>query len=199
MSLPRDPSRNLNSTPPTARSDGQALPLFDAGPTLDDPKDSPVAIHQEPSAGLIGTYRLLEKLGEGGMGQVWLAEQTSPVKRQVALKLIRNGIYEGRWSAVSNPNNSPRDHGPSAVSRKFRGRVDAQRPALLRNGVCTRSADYSSIATRRSSGFGNVWSFLCVVCDGVQHAHQKAIIHRDFKPSNILVVELDGQPCAAHY
>ena len=94
MSLPRDPSRNLSSTPATTRSEGQALPLFDDGPTLDDPNDSSVATNQESSAGLIGSYRLLEKLGEGGMGQVWLAEQTAPVKRHVALKLIRSGAYD---------------------------------------------------------------------------------------------------------
>ena len=94
MTLPRDPSRILSSTSPTARSEGHALPLFDDGPTLDDPKDSSVEMNQEFSTGLIGPYRLLEKLGEGGMGQVWLAEQTAPVKRQVALKLIRSGAYD---------------------------------------------------------------------------------------------------------
>jgi serine/threonine protein kinase len=94
MSLPRDPSRHLNSIPTTAGAERQALPSFDDGPAPNKPKDGPVAIDQESSAGSIGPYRLLEKIGEGGMGQVWLAEQTAPVKRQVALKLIRSGAYD---------------------------------------------------------------------------------------------------------
>ena len=77
MSLPRS-LRKSQLTSPTARSDGQAPPWFDDGPTVDEPKDGPVAIDQESSTGLIVPYRLLEKIGEGDMAQGWLAEQTAP-------------------------------------------------------------------------------------------------------------------------
>ena len=194
MSLPRDPSKNLSSTPPTARSEGQALPLFDDGPTLDDPKDGPVAIDQESSAGLIGPYRLLEKLGEGGMGQVWLAEQTAPVKRQVALKLIRSGAYD---HAVARRFESERqtlaimEH-PTIAKVFDAGSTPSGQPYLVMEYVpgmpITQYCDQKRLSIRERLELFNL------VCEGVQHAHQKAIIHRDLKPSNILVVELDGRP-----
>ncbi len=194
MSLPRDPSRNLSSTPATPPSGGQAAPLFDDGPTLDDPKDSPVATNQESSAGLIGPYRLLEKLGEGGMGQVWLAEQTAPVKRHVALKLIRSGAYD---HAVARRFESERqalaimEH-PTIAKVFDAGSTHSGQPYLVMEYVpgmsITEYCDQKRLSIRERLELFNL------VCDGVQHAHQKAIIHRDLKPSNILVVELDGRP-----
>jgi eukaryotic-like serine/threonine-protein kinase len=194
MSLPRDPSRDLSSTSPTARSEGQALPSFDDGPTLDNSKDSPVAMSQEFSAGWIGPYRLLEKLGEGGMGQVWLAEQTAPVKRQVALKLIRSGAYD---HAVARRFESERqtlaimEH--PAIAKVFdAGSTHSGQPYLVMEYVSgmpiTQYCDQKRLSIRQRLELFNL------VCEGVQHAHQKAIIHRDLKPSNILVVELDGRP-----
>ena len=94
VSLPHDPSKDLSSTRPTARLDGETLPSVEEEPTLDNSKDTPVPTNLESPVGLIGPYLLVNKLGEGGMGQVWLAEQTAPVKRQVALKLIRSGAYD---------------------------------------------------------------------------------------------------------
>ena len=194
MSLPRDPSKNLSSIPTTAGPEGQALPSFDDEPTLDKPKDGPVAIDQESSAGSIGPYRLLEKIGEGGMGQVWLAEQTAPVKRQVALKLIRSGAYD---HAVARRFESERqtlaimEH-PTIAKVFDAGSTPSGQPYLVMEYVpgmpITQYCDQRRLSIRERLKLFNL------VCEGVQHAHQKAIIHRDLKPSNILVVELDGRP-----
>jgi serine/threonine protein kinase/tetratricopeptide (TPR) repeat protein len=139
-------------------------------------------------------FQLVRKLGEGGMGQIWLAEQTSPVRRQVALKLIKAGMYD---QAVLQRFQAERqslaimDH--PAIAKVFdAGSTPAGQPYFVMEYVpglpITNYCDQKRLSARERL------ALLVKVCEGVQHAHQKAIIHRDLKPSNILVVEVDGQP-----
>jgi eukaryotic-like serine/threonine-protein kinase len=144
--------------------------------------------------GSIGPYRLIQKLGEGGMGQVWLAEQSAPVRRQVALKIIKAGQYDG--SALLRFNLERQtlaimDH--PAIAKVFdAGSTSAGQPYFVMEYVpglpITKYCDQKRLPARERL------ALLIKVCEGVQHAHQKAIIHRDLKPSNILVVEVDGKP-----
>jgi serine/threonine protein kinase len=142
----------------------------------------------------IGPYRLIQKLGEGGMGQVWLAEQTQPVRRQVALKLIKTGIFD---PSVLQRFQSERqslaimDHPSIAKVFDAGGTPDGQ-PYFVMEYVpgvpITEYCDQSKLKIPERL------ELFIKVCEGVQHAHQKAIIHRDLKPANILVVDVDGKP-----
>ncbi len=142
----------------------------------------------------IGPYTLLRILGEGGMGQVWLAEQSSPVKRRVALKLIKGGMYDNRVMqrfdaerqslAVMNHPTIAKifDAGSTADGQPYFVMEYVEGPSL------TRYCDNKRLKIRQRL------ELFIKVCEGVQHAHQKAIIHRDLKPSNVLVEEVDGKP-----
>ena len=128
------------------------------------------------------------------MGQVWLAEQSTPVKRQVALKLIRNGIYDAavaRRFASEQQSLAIMEH--PAIAKVFdAGSTPAGNPYFVMEYVpglaITRYCDQKKLKIRERL------ELFIRVCEGVQHAHQKAIIHRDLKPSNILVTEIDGKP-----
>jgi non-specific serine/threonine protein kinase/serine/threonine-protein kinase len=139
-------------------------------------------------------FQLIRKLGEGGMGQVWLAEQTSPVRRLVALKLIKAGIYDqaliGRfrseWQSLAMM-----DH--PAIAKVFdAGTTPQGQPYLVMEYVpglpITQYCDRNRLPIRERL------ELFIRACEGIQHAHQKAIIHRDLKPANILVPEVDGRP-----
>ena len=139
-------------------------------------------------------YRLIRELGEGCMGQVWLAEQIAPVLRPVALKLIRAGMYD---ETVVQRFQSERqslaimDH--PVIAKVFdAGATPQGQPYLVMEYVpglpITEYCDERTLRIRQ-----RVELFI-QACDGVQHAHQKAIIHRDLKPANILVLEVDGKP-----
>ncbi len=141
---------------------------------------------------MIGPYHLLEKIGEGGMGEVWVAEQQRPIRRRVALKLIKAGMdtrqviarFETERQALAMM-----DH--PAIAKVFdAGETDDGRPYFVMEHVqgipITAHCDRNRLTTQeRLEIFRHI-------CDGVQHAHQKAIIHRDLKPSNILVAIQDG-------
>jgi eukaryotic-like serine/threonine-protein kinase len=142
----------------------------------------------------IGPYHLLEKLGEGGMGQVWLAEQSAPVRRRVALKLIRAGIYDNallQGFQAEKHSLALMDH--PAIAKVFdAGTTEAGQPYFVmeyvRGLAITEYCDEKKLSIRERI------ELFIEVCEGVQHAHQKAIIHRDIEPANILVVEVDGKP-----
>jgi serine/threonine protein kinase/tetratricopeptide (TPR) repeat protein len=139
-------------------------------------------------------FQLVRKLGEGGMGQVWLAEQTSPVRRQVALKLIKAGMYD---EAVVQRFQAERqslaimDH-PAIAKVLDAGATPQGQPYFVMEYVpglpITEYCDQKKLKIR------DRLELFIQACEGVQHAHQKAIIHRDLKPANILVVEVDGKP-----
>jgi tetratricopeptide (TPR) repeat protein len=143
---------------------------------------------------LIDRYRLLQKIGEGGMGEVWLAEQEEPVRRQVALKMIKAGAdnreviarFESERQALAMMNHP-------AIARVFdAGSTPGGTPYFVMEytpGVpITNYCDDHRLSVRQRL------ELFMLACDGVQHAHQKAVIHRDLKPSNILVSETDGRP-----
>jgi eukaryotic-like serine/threonine-protein kinase len=153
----------------------------------------PAAAVEMAAPQFIGPYHLLEKLGEGGMGQVWLAEQSAPVRRRVALKLIRGGIYDAgllqRFQA-ERQSLAIMDH--PAIAKVFdAGTTDAGQPYFVMEYVAglpiTEYCDQKKLSIRERI------ELFIEVCEGVQHAHRKAIIHRDLKPANILVVEVNGK------
>jgi tetratricopeptide (TPR) repeat protein len=139
-------------------------------------------------------FHLIRKLGEGGMGQVWLAEQTSPVKRPVAVKLIRAGIYDEsvmRRFHAERQSLAIMDH--PAIAKVFEAGATSQgQPYLAMEYV--RGLPITEYCDQNRLRIEDRLELFIQACEGVQHAHQKAIIHRDLKPANILVVELDGKP-----
>ncbi len=142
----------------------------------------------------IGPYRLIRKLGEGGMGQVWLAEQTSPVHRKVALKLIRLGMLH---SVVLQRFQSERQAlaimAHPAIAKVFdAGTTDSGQPYFVMEYV--DGPPITEYCDRKKLPIRDRLRLFIQVCEGIQHAHQKAIIHRDIKPANILVIEVDGNP-----
>jgi serine/threonine protein kinase/tetratricopeptide (TPR) repeat protein len=147
-----------------------------------------------PETTFIGPYKLLRRLGEGGMGQVWLAEQTAPVQRQVALKLIRVGRYDDdllQRFRSERQSLAMMDH--PAIAKVFdAGATPDGQPYFVMEHVTgvsiTKYCDDKCLTIRQRL------ELFFQVCEGVQHAHQKAIIHRDLKPANILVKEVDGKP-----
>jgi len=178
---------------PTAKSTlHNSGPGFNPEATLHS-ADAPLGV-SALDLGSIGPYRLIRQLGEGGMGQVWLAEQSAPVKRQVALKIIKGGRYDEsallRFN-VERQTLAIMDH--PAIAKVFDAGSTAEgQPYFVMEYVPGRPiTDYCD--EKRLSVQERLALFIRV-CDGVQHAHQKAIMHRDLKPSNILVVEVDGKP-----
>lgn len=142
----------------------------------------------------IGPYKLIEQIGEGGFGVVWLAEQDRPVKRQVALKIIRLGMdtedviarfgQERQALAVMDHPNIAKvfDAGATPTGRPFFVME------LVRGVKITEFCDENGLSTEQRL------ELFVQVCHAVQHAHQKGIIHRDLKPTNILVATHDGRP-----
>ena len=176
------PDNNFNS----------AIPFNSANPPAQ-------GMNGDASAGVsgvrsIGNYVLLKKLGEGGMGQVWLAEQTSPVRRQVALKLIRAGMCD---STILHRFQSERqslaimDH--PAIAKVFdAGATPDGQPYFVMEYV--PGLPITDYCDQKKLNIRERLALFIQVCDGVQHAHQKSIMHRDLKPANVLVVEVDGKP-----
>jgi serine/threonine protein kinase/WD40 repeat protein len=148
----------------------------------------------ETSGTHIGPYKLIEQIGEGGMGTVWMAQQIEPVRRLVALKLIKAGMaskqviarFEAERQALALM-----DH--ANIARVLdAGTTGAGRPYfvmdLVKGVAITRYCDEHHLTPRQRL------ELFISVCQAVQHAHQKGIIHRDIKPSNVLIALYDGQP-----
>jgi tRNA A-37 threonylcarbamoyl transferase component Bud32 len=165
------------------------------GPGKSEGDPTPTAGPREGSAGaVIGSYQLLQPIGQGGMGEVWLAEQQPLVRRRVATKLIRAGMdtrevvarFEAERQALALM-----DH--PAIAKVFEAGTTPQgRPYFVMEYVVGMPiTDYCD--QHRLNTLERLELFIHV-CEGVQHAHQKAIIHRDLKPTNILISEVDGKP-----
>jgi non-specific serine/threonine protein kinase/serine/threonine-protein kinase len=155
--------------------------------TTDQPRETPGTV-------IAGRFKLLELLGEGGMGAVWVAEQTQPVRRKVAVKLIKEGMdsrsvlsrFEAERQALALM-----DH-PNIAKVLDGGRTEQGRPFFVMEYVkgvpLTRYCDEARLTVPERL------ELFVPVCQAVQHAHHKRIIHRDLKPSNILVCLYDGKP-----
>ncbi len=154
----------------------------------------PKAPLSEGAGSTVGRYKLLQKIGEGGCGVVFMAEQTEPVNRRVALKIIRLGMdteevvarFEAERQALAMM-----EH-PNIAQVLDAGATPAGRPyfvmELVRGVPITKFCDDHQLATEARL------RLFIQVCQAVQHAHQKGVIHRDLKPSNILVTLHDGVP-----
>ena len=148
----------------------------------------------EVSGTRIGHYKLLQRIGEGGGGVVYMAEQEEPVRRRVALKIIKLGMdtrsviarFEAERQALAMM-----DH-PNIARVLDAGATDTGRPyfvmELVRGVKITDYCDKNQLDTRRRL------DLFIQICQAIQHAHQKGIIHRDIKPSNILITLHDGVP-----
>ena len=157
------------------------------GETIDQP------IEEQPGT-RIGPYKLLQKIGEGGMGVVYMAEQTEPVKRRVALKIIKPGMASSNVTARFEAERQAlalMDH-PNVAKVFDAGTSSSGRPyfvmELVKGVPLTEYCDEHCLNSRERL------ELFISTCRGVQHAHQQGIIHRDLKPSNVLVAEYDHDP-----
>lgn len=158
--------------------------------------NSPTVIVETPGEGagaMIGPYKLLQQIGEGGMGVVYMAEQNAPVRRKVALKIIKPGMdtreviarFESERQALAlmdHPN----------IARVFdAGATETGRPYFVMELV--RGVTFTDYCDQNDLPIHERLELFVTVCHAVQHAHQKGIIHRDIKPSNVLVTLHDGR------
>jgi serine/threonine protein kinase/tetratricopeptide (TPR) repeat protein len=161
-------------------------------PTATTRPDDPSAV--EVPGTVIGPYKLLEQIGEGGMGFVYMAEQTQPVRRKVALKIIKPGMdtkqviarFEAERQALALM-----DH-PNIARVLDAGATESGRPYFIMELI--RGIPITEYCDRETLSISDRLGLFTQVCQAVQHAHQKGIIHRDIKPSNVLVTLHDGVP-----
>ena len=168
-------------------------PPLDERPGANDPTET-CAGSLSYKGTTLGQYRLLQCLGEGGMGEVWLAEQMGSIRRQVAVKVIKAGMdstqviarFEAERQALA-----VMDH-PSIAKVFDGGKTPEGRPYFAMEYV--RGEAITRYCHRRRLSLRARLELVIQLCEGVQHAHQKGIIHRDLKPSNVLVAEVDDHP-----
>jgi len=192
--LDKPPAQTVDSGRGQARRDA----TLDRAPGPDDASSavtSTTDYQPKSEAGIViaGRYTLQEKIGEGGMGEVWVAKQTEPVKRRVALKLIKTGMdsravlarFEQERQALALM-----DH-PNIAKVLDGGLTPNGQPFFamdLVNGLpLTKFCDEAKLTTRERL------ELFVPICQAIQHAHQKGIVHRDLKPANILVTIIDGK------
>ncbi|MFO0832297.1 MAG: serine/threonine-protein kinase [Phycisphaerales bacterium] len=167
-------------------------PDFLSAPTV----GGPVGPEQEAPGARIGPYKLLQEVGHGGFGTVYMAEQEAPVRRRVAIKIVKQGMDTraviGRFEAERQAL-AMMDH-PHIARVLDAGAAPSGRPyfvmELVPGDPITAYADRERLSIRERL------ELFMQVCNAVQHAHAKGVIHRDIKPSNILVTQQDGRPHA---
>ena len=164
------------------------VPVLGPNIILDEP---PVA---EGPGSIIGRYKLLERIGEGGMAVVYMAEQEQPIRRKVALKIIKLGMdtrqviarFEAERQALALM-----DH-PSIAKVLDAGATETGRPYFVMELVT--GVSITEYCDKNNLGTKDRLALFVQVCNAVQHAHQKGIIHRDLKPSNVMITHHDGKP-----
>ena len=175
-------------------ADGQTGGILERGPDA-GPTDAPRADEPPllPERVFAGRFKLRQKLGEGGMGEVWVADQAAPVQRRVAIKVVRPGLDSERMLARFDQERQAlalMDH-PNIAKVLDAGEADG-RPyfvmELIKGVPITEYCDRARLSPRERL------ALFVPVCEAVQHAHQKGVVHRDLKPSNILVALYDGRP-----
>src|SRR5262249_25806060 len=200
---PPSPAVGETSAPEPRESLSRAGPVMSAAvsaglTTPPTPHGGPRTAEGGPAEGvgavLAGRYKLVEEIGEGGMGTVWMAQQTAPVKRPVAVKVIKAGMdsravlarFEAERQALALM-----DH-PNIAKVLDAGTTNGGSPffvmELVKEPPLTRYCDEHRRTPRRRL------ELFVPVCQSIQHAHQKGIIHRDIKPSNVLVAMYDDRP-----
>ncbi len=170
------PGQTVDDVPPDEAADADPLAAEDVGTVV------------------AGRYKLLQQIGEGGMGRVFMAEQTQPVKRMVALKVIKAGMdsktvlarFEAERQALALM-----DH-PNIAKVLDAGITERGHPFFVMELV--KGVPLTRFCDDRQLSIGDRLRVFQQVCHAVQHAHQKGIIHRDLKPTNILVESHDGRP-----
>ena len=184
----------VNPLPGTTISGRDTVDVTDDGFNIAHASASGPRLITEGPGSWIGPYRLVQEIGEGGMGKVYLAEQEKPVRRQVALKIIKPGMdteqvvarFEAERQALAIM-----DH-PSIAKVLDAGSTDSGRPYFVMEVVkgvpITQYCDAARLAMNQRL------ELFVPVCQAIQHAHQKGIVHRDIKPSNVLITLVDGKP-----
>jgi serine/threonine protein kinase/tetratricopeptide (TPR) repeat protein len=174
----------------------EAAGEFLVRPAVPQPATEPLCSLAEGPGAVVGPYKLLQKIGEGGFGVVYMAQQQRPVRRLVAVKIIKPGMdtreviarFESERQALALM-----DH-PNIARVLDAGATDSGRPyfvmELVKGQAITLYCDQQRLTPRQRL------ELFLPVCQAIQHAHQKGIIHRDIKPSNVLVAEYDGRPAA---
>jgi len=180
-----DRARALDGLDPAVRAEVEELLRAHAAAPAEPAREGP--------GSMIGRYKLLQEIGQGGFGVVWMAEQTEPVRRRVALKILKAGMdtrqvvarFEAERQALA-----VMDH--PGIAKVLDAGEAGGRPyfvmELVKGVPITQFCDEGKLDT------GERLELFARVCHAVQHAHQKGIIHRDLKPSNVLVELHDGQP-----
>jgi eukaryotic-like serine/threonine-protein kinase len=189
----RDDEARLKRLEVLLEARGEAEEFFEFQPAVEPVQETP----GEGEGGIgarIGPYRLIDRIGAGGCGVVYLAEQQEPVKRKVALKIIRLGMDTesviARF-AMEREALALMDH-PNIARVLDAGTTSSGRPFFVMELVDgERITDYCD---RKRLGLRERLELFTRVCEAIQHAHQKGVIHRDIKPSNVLVRDHDGRP-----
>jgi tetratricopeptide (TPR) repeat protein/serine/threonine protein kinase len=173
---------------------GQAAGILERGPDAAAMNLSQTATPLAIDRPFARRFKLRQKLGAGGMGEVWVADQLEPIQRRVALKVVRPGFDSARLLTRFDQERQAlalMDH-PNIAKVLDAGLDEVGRPyfvmELIKGVPITRYCDDARLSPRERL------ALFIPVCQAVQHAHQKGIIHRDLKPSNILVTPYDGKP-----
>ena len=161
---------------------------------MSDSPATPTPHAGEQPGATIGRYKLLEKIGEGGMGTIWLAEQREPVKRRVALKIIKLGMDTKQVIARFDAERQAlalMDH-PHIAKVFDAGATESGRPYFVMEFI--KGVPIVEYCDRERLDMKARLDLFTKVCHAIQHAHHKGIIHRDIKPTNVLVTMMDGAP-----
>ncbi len=179
-------------TPPSFRA--AALFALESAADLDAAQFSSGRMDGSPLPGNLDRYNIIARIGEGGMGTVFLAEQTHPIRRRVALKIIKIGMDTAAVVARFNAERQAlamMNH-PAVARVLDAGSTPEGRPYFVMEHV--DGLPITDYCDRHRLTIRERLELFVQVCHGVQHAHQKTIIHRDLKPSNVLVCAQDGRP-----